>query len=436
MIVTQQLTRLAVLVHKCLRNREPVLLVGETGCGKTTLCQVFANLHKQTLFSINCHQNTETSDFIGCMRTRKNLEQAQKKLEEAVQAAVPQVLPHLPEDKQHSVASISSEMSVKKQADILIKALKPIYKQNDDVKKIYIEMKKLKNDLSIVFEWHDGILVEAMQAGGLLLIDEISLANDSVLERLNSVFEAERLLILSERSSAEAIKIVAEEGFNIVATMNPSGDFGKKELSPALRNRMTEIWVESYFQQEELLSLYKQPVTHTSVSSRVDLFHIVSEIASAKLADQIGNKGVAATSLVVFNMIGFLSFVLSKRFSVLQRRALSVRDVINMVDFVKVALPLFPGERQLALCLYHSLSLVILDGLCLGIDVAGDKQKDLIYSACSAYLDDILRQFCCHDWDRRIATEGSEFVNTASEIGVLPFTIDKKESARSSLFTF
>jgi len=40
-----------------------------------------------------------------------------------------------------------------------------------------------------VFEWHDGILVEAMQEGALLLIDEISLANDSVLERLNSVFE-------------------------------------------------------------------------------------------------------------------------------------------------------------------------------------------------------------------------------------------------------
>jgi midasin len=27
--------------------------------------------------------------------------------------------------------------------------------------------------------------------------------------------------------------------------MNPGGDFGKKELSPALRNRFTEIWVPS-----------------------------------------------------------------------------------------------------------------------------------------------------------------------------------------------
>jgi len=87
-----------------------------------------------------------------------------------------------------------------------------------------------------------------MQQGGLLLIDEISLANDSVLERLNSVFEYDRTLVISEKSSAEAVKVVAQEKFNMVATMNPGSDFGKKELSPALRNRMTEIWVESYFQ--------------------------------------------------------------------------------------------------------------------------------------------------------------------------------------------
>ena len=55
-IPSKQLKRLAVLVEKCLRNREPVLLVGETGCGKTTLCQVFASeVTKQTLMQINCH---------------------------------------------------------------------------------------------------------------------------------------------------------------------------------------------------------------------------------------------------------------------------------------------------------------------------------------------------------------------------------------------
>ena len=117
-------------------------------------------------------------------------------------------------------------------------------------------VKRLYSELQSVFEWHDGILVECMQKGGLLLIDEISLANDSVLERLNSVFESERRLILSEKSTHDIVQIKASPSFNIVATMNPSGDFGKKELSPALRNRMTEIWVDSYFDQPALIALY------------------------------------------------------------------------------------------------------------------------------------------------------------------------------------
>jgi midasin len=61
------------------------------------------------------------------------------------------------------------------------------------------------------------------------------------------VFERDRVLVISEKSAEQAVTIVAHENFNMVATMNPGNDFGKKELSPALRNRMTEIWVDSYF---------------------------------------------------------------------------------------------------------------------------------------------------------------------------------------------
>ena len=34
--------RLAVLVSASIKYKEPLLLVGETGCGKTTVCQVVA----------------------------------------------------------------------------------------------------------------------------------------------------------------------------------------------------------------------------------------------------------------------------------------------------------------------------------------------------------------------------------------------------------
>lgn len=59
--------------------------------------------------------------------------------------------------------------------------------------------------------------------------------------------------------------------------MNPSGDFGKKELSPALRNRMTEIWVESYFQQSDLIELYQIHDTpiREEVGHNIDLYLII-----------------------------------------------------------------------------------------------------------------------------------------------------------------
>ena len=66
-------------------------------------------------------------------------------------------------------------------------------------------------------------------------MDEISLADDSVLERLNSVLEPERTLVLAEKgrgdgSDNQVDQIVAKESFRIIATMNPSGDYGKKEV--------------------------------------------------------------------------------------------------------------------------------------------------------------------------------------------------------------
>ena len=69
----------------------------------------------------------------------------------------------------------------------------------------------------------------------MFLIDEISLADDSVLERLNSVLEPERAILLAEKGGglgddSDVEQIVAREGFHVFATMNPGGDFGKKEV--------------------------------------------------------------------------------------------------------------------------------------------------------------------------------------------------------------
>ena len=132
--------------------------------------------------------------------------------------------------------------------------------------------------MNSIFEWYDGILVQAMNEGALLLVDEISLANDSVLERLNSVFESDRKLLLAEKPNSTSIEVVAQDKFRVVATMNPSGDFGKKELSPALRNRMTEIWIDSYFNQPHLTEfLSKTEPMWSSLPENIDLYQIIRD---------------------------------------------------------------------------------------------------------------------------------------------------------------
>merc|ERR1711995_146971 len=60
--------RIHSLAAACMQNDEPILLVGETGTGKTTVCQLYAEAIGQKLHIINCHQHTETADFLGGLR--------------------------------------------------------------------------------------------------------------------------------------------------------------------------------------------------------------------------------------------------------------------------------------------------------------------------------------------------------------------------------
>lgn len=74
-----------------------------------------------------------------------------------------------------------------------------------------------------LFEWVDGPLVTAMRKGEIILLDELSLAEDAVLERLNSVLEPGRSITLAERGGQNdtgeedaAETVVAAPGFRCV----------------------------------------------------------------------------------------------------------------------------------------------------------------------------------------------------------------------------
>eukprot|EP00959_Pyramimonas_sp_CCMP1952_P023503 493948-Pyramimonas_sp.AAC.1 len=62
------------------------------------------------------------------------------------------------------------------------------------------------------FSWEDGPLVTAMRGGDLMLVDELNLAEDSVIERLNSVLEKPGLLVLAEKGGRETEELRAAPG--------------------------------------------------------------------------------------------------------------------------------------------------------------------------------------------------------------------------------
>jgi midasin len=249
---TRAMRRLFVLVRHAMVNNEPVLLIGETGCGKTTVCQMLADAFGKELHMLNAHQNTETGDLIGAQRPIRNraaIEEALRRdVLEAFEGVASEVNPHTLELDAllHLYDQLEKEPTIEVRQELCVS----------------IKTSRIK--AGALFEWADGSLVNAMKTGQYFLLDEISLADDSVLERLNSVLEPSRTLLLAEKGPDDSL-VVADSEFQFLATMNPGGDYGKKELSPALRNRFTEIWVPALSDLEDILQIVRSKLTSHAV---------------------------------------------------------------------------------------------------------------------------------------------------------------------------
>lgn len=239
---TSSMRRLYILVTQALKRNEPVLLVGETGSGKTTICQVISKIMNIGLHIVNAHQNLETGDLIGSQRPVRNRALIEAQLRADLSAILRNQRAYKTDSREDLAALFETYDT------LLQKSSLSISKEERNS----VEQKRAK--ASALFEWSDGSLVHAMRNGQLFLLDEISLADDSVLERLNSVLEPGRKLLLAEKGATDTL-VTATEGFQFIATMNPGGDYGKRELSPALRNRFTEIWVPHATDRDEILEI-------------------------------------------------------------------------------------------------------------------------------------------------------------------------------------
>ncbi|XP_036895348.1 midasin isoform X2 [Sturnira hondurensis] len=348
---TESMRRQAMLVGRALEFSEPVLLVGDTGCGKTTICQVFAALANQKLYSVNCHLHMETSDFLG--------------------------------------------------------GLRPVRQKPKDKEEI---------DTSRLFEWRDGPLVLAMKEDSFFLLDEISLADDSVLERLNSVLEVEKSLVLAEKGSLEdkdneVELLTAGKKFRILATMNPGGDFGKKELSPALRNRFTEIWCPQSTNCEDLKQI------------------ISSNLRPGLSLGRINRKGADVAEV----MLDFIDWLTHQEFG--RKCVVSIRDILSWVNFMNTmaeeAALKRPETVSTVTSLVHAACLVYIDGIGSGVTSSGFGTALLARKACLKFLmkkiSKVVRLTECQKNELKIYDrfKTKEFTGIDNRWGIHPFFISR-----------
>ena len=184
--------------------------------------------------------------------------------------------------------------------------------------------------------------------------------------------------------------------------MNPGGDYGKKELSPALRNRFTELWVPAVTDVDELKNITLAKFTKAELSCFGDCI-----VNFWKWFNQLD--------------IG---------------RTLTIRDLLSWISFINVTEQNL-GPQQ---ALIHGLFLILLDGLSLGVNVSKSEATDL-RSTCLSFLleelqkvegkavDSHLNDLNNYGWGDNIRKADTDHDYLEGHFGISPFYIPKGQFA-------
>ena len=304
-------------------HREPLLLVGETGTGKTTIVQHLADMLHHRLIVVNVSQQTESSDLLGgfkpvdprtvavqlkdtfeglfertfsvkrneaflariakCYSVQKWKEYV-KLLREAISKA---------EVRFQGPAIEDGVAKKKRRVEGDLKGQWSTFADNLQSFEVQLSSGKGK---SHAFSFVEGSLIKALRRGDWLLLDEINLAAADTLESISGLIREGGSITLPEKGDLEAIK--PHSDFRIFACMNPATDVGKRDLPPALRGQLTEIYVGSPDESiADLLLIVKQYIGHMSVgderaaSDVAQLYLKIKAAAEAHdIVDGVGQK--------------------------------------------------------------------------------------------------------------------------------------------------
>lgn len=197
-----------------------VLLVGETATSKSAGVQFLAALTGNPLLRISLNGQTDTGELVGRFMPnpdpgirRADLEKHRQTLQPASREILDQ-----------AVADKRELEMVDRLRIAAVEGWPPGVEQP--------------------WVFREGLVVEALRCGAWVLLDEVNLAETAVLERLNSVLDHPRSLVLTEHDGTRfglTGGVPIEPRFRMLATMNPAEYEGRSRLSQAFLNRWTLV---------------------------------------------------------------------------------------------------------------------------------------------------------------------------------------------------
>lgn len=313
--ITGYSLRLMESIAVCIRQAEPVLLVGETGVGKTRILQHMANLAGRRLVVQNLSLQTDSTDLLGGYKPLE-LKQVARHVYQAFIDIFTSTFSRRQnadflsycatafEQKQWKKLSLCFRRAAQRGLDKMktedessTDAAWIAFKETAD----RFEQQRLACDSGLAFIFSEGALVDAIRKGYWVLLDEINLASLETLQRLYGLLDdSQSSLTLTERGDAQALR--RHDDFRLFAAMNPATDSGKKDLHSSMRSRFTEMYVDEMLNPIELrlvVSAYlagvlpigdKSPEHTIIVMETIDAYLKCRKLAEGALVDGNGQK--------------------------------------------------------------------------------------------------------------------------------------------------
>jgi MoxR-like ATPase len=269
-------------VARCIACNWPCLLVGPSGSGKTSIVTSLADLCNTKLVTQCLSPSSDVTELVGCFEQVDSATEERQCLEDLCRVAEEfLIVDFLGSEEVQKVWTLL--LALKKymldQTEApdpfsgVFRASDPVHtmifnlsrlllvesenkktlpqKSRDQLREIVSKLRQCsqaegeKREANAAhFVWRDGTLVEAMEMGFWLLLENVNLCPSSVLDRLNSVMEKDGELLLSEcgpqdTSNGESShrRIKPHKNFRIFLSMDPVNG----EVSRAMRNRCVEI---------------------------------------------------------------------------------------------------------------------------------------------------------------------------------------------------